>query len=367
MAVEKKKIICFIDHLGAGGAQRQLVGLAVMLKQKGYQVKVCYYQDVPFYAHMLDDAEVPHELILGADNHKKRIPIVARYFKKENPDWVITFLDTPSLVAAAAKVLGGKFKLIVSERNTTQRIGLNERVRFFLFHWADTIVTNSYSQADFLAAHYPWMKAKLQTINNFVDLEIFHPVERCKRDVPVLVIAATVWPQKNVLGFIEAVKILKEKSVKFLVEWYGFDKANFDINRQYYGECEHLLAQYQLTDVMKLLPKTNSIAEKYRAADFFCLPSFYEGTPNVICEAMASGLPIICSNVCDNPRYVHEGENGFLFDPLNPEEMADTIEKAIKMSNSKYSLFSRNCRKLSKGLFSKDRFISSYLQIVNRK
>jgi len=365
MVVEKKKIICFIDHLGAGGAQRQLVGLAVMLKQKGHQMKVCYYQDIPFYAQMLDDAEVPHELIKGADNHKRRIPVVAQYFKKESPDWVIAYQETPSLVACLAKILDGRFKLLVSERNTTQKIGMWERMRFFLYHWADAIVPNCYSQEEFLASHYPWMKTKLQTINNFVDLDIFHPVERYKRNVPVFVVAATIWYQKNVQGLIEAVKILKEKDVKFLVAWYGFDKANYDINRQYYEECEHMLTQYQLTDVMKLLPKTHSIAEKYRAADFLCLPSLYEGTPNVICEAMASGLPIISSNVCDNPRYVHEGENGFLFDPLKPEEMADTIEKAIKMSNSQYSLFCRNSRKLSEYLFSKERFISSYLQIVN--
>jgi len=363
--VVRHKIICFIDNLGAGGAQRQLVGLAVMLKQRGYQVKMCCYQDAPFYAQILDDEGVPNELIKGADSHKSRIPVVARFFKKERPDCVIAYQETPSLVACLAKVLGGKFKLIVSERNTTQTVGKRERIRFFLYHWADAIVPNSYAQEDFLASHYPWMKAKLQTINNFVDLDIFHPVERYKRDVPVFVVAATIWPQKNVPGFIEAVKILKEKGVKLLVEWYGFDKANYDINRQYYEECEHLLAQYQLTDVMKLLPKTHSIAEKYRAADFFCLPSFYEGTPNVICEAMASGLPVICSNVCDNPRYVHEGENGFLFDPLKPEEMADTIETAIKMNNNQYALFCQNSRKLAEEFFSEENFISNYLQIID--
>ena len=43
------KILLFIDSLGSGGAQRQIVGLATMLKEKGYGVKMVTYYDIPFY------------------------------------------------------------------------------------------------------------------------------------------------------------------------------------------------------------------------------------------------------------------------------------------------------------------------------
>ena len=107
-----------------------------MLKEKAYDVKVATYYDIDFYKHNLDEANVPNELIPGADNTKKRILAVRRYFKKEAPDTVIAYQETPSLVASFAKFLGCKFNLIVSERNTTQVIGNNERVRFFLYRWA---------------------------------------------------------------------------------------------------------------------------------------------------------------------------------------------------------------------------------------
>lgn len=360
-----KKILLFIDNLGAGGAQRQLVGLAVMLKQRGYQVKVCYYQDIPFYAQMLDDEGVPHELIIGADSHKSRMRTCSRYLKKEGPDWVIAYQETPSLVACMAKVLGGKFRLIVSERNTTQIIGKRECIRFFLYRWADAIVPNSYAQADFLAAHYQWMRKKLQTINNFVDLENFHPIEKQCRDIPLIVVAASVWPPKNVLGFIEAVKILKERGVKFRVEWYGVSKSLSEENRRYLENCQNKIQELQLDDVLLLLPKTLNIAEKYRDADSFCLPSFYEGTPNVICEAMASGLPVICSDVCDNSRYVHEGENGFLFDPLSAEDMADKLSEALSIPEEAYERHCRKSREIAETMLSEESFINKYLTIIN--
>ena len=49
-----KKILLFTDSIGAGGAQRQLVGLAYLLKDKGYHVKVCTYHHSDFYKSYLD-------------------------------------------------------------------------------------------------------------------------------------------------------------------------------------------------------------------------------------------------------------------------------------------------------------------------
>ena len=213
-----KRILLFIDSLGAGGAQRQLVGLAVMLKKKGYEVKVATYHSIEFYKKQLDNDCITNELIPNAGPAKKRIWAVRQYFKREKPDWVIAYQETPSLVACIAKMLGGKFRLIVSERNTTQGIGVNERIRFFLYRWADAIVPNSYTQERFLINRYTWMKVKVKTITNFVDLKRFAFVKKDKRETPLIVIAATIWPSKNTIGLIQAAKILKEKGLQFKIE-----------------------------------------------------------------------------------------------------------------------------------------------------
>lgn len=57
------KILLFTDSLGAGGAQRQLVGLAVLLKKKGLEVKVCTYYDIDFYQQYLEDNGIVNEII----------------------------------------------------------------------------------------------------------------------------------------------------------------------------------------------------------------------------------------------------------------------------------------------------------------
>jgi glycosyltransferase involved in cell wall biosynthesis len=353
------RIILFTDCLGAGGAQRQLVGLAIMLKEKGYDVKVATYYDIDFYKHNLDEANVPNELIPGADNTKKRILAVRRYFKKEAPDTVIAYQETPSLVASFAKVLGCKFNLIVSERNTTQVMGNNERVRFFLYRWADHIVPNSYSQEKFLKEHYPWMAKKLRTITNFVDLDHFSYVEHTKNEVPEIVVAATIRASKNTLGLLEAIKILA-KDCKFHVSWYGKDDLFID----YYNECQKKIEELRIGSFVELKCKSKNIKEKYQEADIFCLPSFYEGTPNVICEAISVGLPVVCSNVCDNSIYVHDGKNGLLFDPQNPSDIAEKIKALINLVDNEYIGMRRACRTIAEELLSPSVFIKKYQELI---
>ena len=252
------RINLFIDCLGACGAQRQLVGLAIMLKAKGYEVKVSTYYDIDFYKKLLDDASITNELIPDAYNTSKRIWAVRKYFKREKPDWVIAYQETPSLVASAAKLFGCKYRLIVSERNTTQHVGMNERVRFFLYRWADKIVPNSYSQEDYLAEHHPWMKSKLTTISNFVDLDKFVYSEHTRRCVPIIMIAASIWPSKNTPGLIEAAKILKDRGVKCIFQWYGI----VDKWMTYFKECEAKVKEYGLQDMVELLPKTKERQRK---------------------------------------------------------------------------------------------------------
>lgn len=355
-----KKIVLFTDCLGAGGAQRQLVGLAIMLKEKDYNVTVATYHNMDFYKKQLDDAGVRNLVIPNGSNKKTRIWAVRTFLKKERPDWVVSYQETPSLLACIAKVTGCKFRLIVSERNTTQAVGMNERVRFFLYRWADAIVPNSYAQENYLTSHYPWMQKKLKTITNFVDLDYFSFIERKKRKVPEIVIAATIWSSKNTLGFIEAVKKLVDRNSRFHVSWYG--KSNIDMD--YYNESLQKIQEYGIQDYIELKDKTKQIKNVYHNADLFCLPSFYEGTPNVICEAISTGLPVACSDVCDNYIYVKPGCNGVLFDPNNPNDMANKISQLLYISSLEFEKYQKNSRQIALGKLSKDVFVDAYVKII---
>lgn len=358
-----KKILCLIDSLGPGGAQRQLVGLASFLKEKGYDVKVFFYDDDRFYADLLKKNDVHYEYLEKAKKTTFRIWHVARCIRKTKPDVVIAYLETPSICACLAKLFNHRFKLIVSERNTTQQTGRKERIRFNLFRVADYVVPNAYSQEAYMRTTFPKLANKIITIPNFVDLEHFVPLlKRCRREVPEIMIAASIWASKNTVGFIDVVAKLKDKGHIFHISWYGLNTANMD----YINQCKQKIEKLGVADSIELKEKTTQIKECYQEADYFCLPSFYEGTPNVICEAMACGLPVVCSDVCDNSKYVIDGKNGFLFNPQDTDSIVAAFERLFALDDERYLLFSNNSREFAEKKLSKKTFVDSYIELIEQ-
>ena len=340
-----------------------MVGLATFLKEKGYDVVVAIYHEELFYADSLLSKGVPYVFLKKAERNATRIWYIARYIRKFKPDVVISYLFTPSICASLATLTNHSFKLIVSERNTTQVTGRNEKIRFRLFSRADYVVPNAYAQEEYIKKNFPKLSKKVITIPNFVDLQHFTPSQnRKRREVPEIIVVATIWQSKNTLGFVDAVAALKQKGHRFHISWYGKDEANID----YFNNCQKKIKELGVGDCLELREKTTKISERYQDADYFCLPSFYEGTPNVICEAMACGLPVVCSDVCDNSRYVNEGINGFLFNPKNTATIVVAFEKLFALNDEEYLQFCNNSRRIAEEKLSKESFVESYIKLIER-
>lgn len=76
--------------------------------------------------------------------------------------------------------------------------------------------------------------------------------------------------------------------------------------------------------------------EKYRQMDVFCSPSFLEGGPVPLLEAMLSNIVPVASNTGFCPDIIKPGENGYLFDPINDpvEKVSEYIEEAFKIDTN---------------------------------
>ncbi len=358
-----KKILLFIDILGPGGAQRQLVGLAAYLKEKGYDVTLMAYYEHQFFTPFLKEHKIKTVYVSGATSFLRKIRFIGKVIKAESPDWVISYIEGPSIIACILKLLGAKWKLMVSERNTTLKNNFREWRRFNIFRVADCLVTNSYSQQEFIHKHYHFLDSKVMTIINFVDLDYF----KCDKvrepgEKKQVIIVSSINPHKNGKGLVRAVRILADKNPNFHIKWFGLG-PNVNL---YANQCKEIIRDLNIQDYIELLPRTPQIRDRYCEADILCLPSFYEGTPNVICEACACSLPVVCSNVCDNAKYVHDGENGFLFDPSSPDDIAEKLLQAISMNVEQYKSFSRQSRLVAEQQFSKERFVQQYIEIIEK-
>lgn len=357
-----KRILLFTDVLGSGGAQRQLVTLAVLLKQQGFDVRLLDYWDDRFYDEYLTLRQVPFKHV-PTKGKWRIIKMFVRKLKCIKPDTVIAYMENPAIVACMGKMLTmRRIKLIVSERNTTQFISRSTRLRFFLFRClADHVVPNSHSQDKFIREHFRTVAHKTHVITNVIDTETFRPKEtvRTESNMVKFVVVARVVEQKNVLRFIEAVALLKNKARTFHVDWYGNPYPE-----TYFECCKEQVRALCLQDVFAFHAPVQDVVAVYHSADVFVLPSIYEGFPNTLCEAMACGLPVIASNVCDNPYIVTDSTCGLLVDPLKPETMAQAMAQFINMSQKERQQMGHACRKHIETNFSMEEFVNAYIKLL---
>lgn len=90
-------------------------------------------------------------------------------------------------------------------------------------------------------------------------------------------------------------------------------------------ELESLSIALNLENVVQFLGEKDDMANIYRRADLLVLTSDYEGMPNVVMEAMASGLPVIATNVGAVPDLVIDGVTGFVCNPDDIEGMSHKL------------------------------------------
>lgn len=256
-----------------------------------------------------------------------------------------------------------KAKLVVSERSNNTGITCGDKIQFNLYRLADAIVPNSNSQAKFISRNFPFLSKKVHPIINFVDVNRFTPSESPVQDNTLRVVTVARYTQaKNVLTYLKAVRMVKDMGLNVHFDWYG-DKKH---NAAYFEEIEKEYQQLDIADYMTLHDSNQKIEEEYRKADIFCLPSLLEGYPNVVVEAMSCGLPILCSNVYENPYIVEDGGNGFLFDPKKPEAIADAINKMANITHEERMEMGKRNRQLCLQRNTEEAFLKSYVELIEK-
>lgn len=116
-------------------------------------------------------------------------------------------------------------------------------------------------------------------------------------------------------------------------------KAREDTNGSFLAGLHDLASR--ASTVLRIHEYVEDIERYYRAADFFILPSYSEGMPNVVLEAMASGLPCLATDVSGTRELVIDGKTGWIFEAGSSEALASAIKKAISSSHPDLGLQGR--------------------------
>lgn len=366
------KVLLIIDSLASGGAQKQIVTLASGLAQLGYTVEVFnYHPQFTFFRFVLDDLNIP----VHSYNKKEGgfsfglILCIRDLLIKGKFAVVVSFLDTPNIYTELASIGIKNLKVIVSERNSflMENSSLRSIVRRVIHLFSDIVVTNSRSQANWIKNKFPWLNKKLVIIYNGYDSRSYittSPPKTSQKDLRLIGIGR-IAIQKNQLNLIKAIDLFYQKhGWAPKVNWVGSlgasaETAYKDKVFNLLDQLVHVKAQWswlgERSDVPQLLSEHHVLM----------LPSFFEGLPNVLCEAFFSARPAIASYVCDHSFLIGDNERGFTCDPNSPESICSAIERFISLSAVDQIKMGEGALKFARNNLSVDRMVADYIKIFH--
>lgn len=361
------KILCIINNLGSGGAQRQLVNLAVGFRQKGYDVDFLIY--APSVSHYYYDTirrNGMNIMEVDEDNYALRVLKMRRVIHRYQPDVILAFLEVAAFIAEMSSILPHKWKLIVGERSADPRKRTSRRLRFFLHchRFADYIVANSQANIDIIKQVAPELPdAKYRVIYNGLDPDKFvvdNDFTFCRNTKRNILIASSHRYVKNLRNLIEAVHLLSPDDRNAIhIHWYGnqhLDDNSFEENMQ-------RIANLHLEDIFSFYPPTLDIYDYMRQADAVALFSHFEGFPNALCEGMMLAKPVIATRVSDIPLIIKDPDNGFLCSADYPESIATALEKFIRATPMQLKSMGLSNRNKALTLFDKQSILQQYEQL----
>lgn len=130
--------------------------------------------------------------------------------------------------------------------------------------------------------------------------------------------------RKNHEVIIKALSKISDEKVKYLIVGLGgLDKQLKNLAKELGLQNRVIFAGYR-GDVKELL----------HAVDAYAFPSLQEGLPASLMEAMAVGLPVVCSRIRGNVDLIEDGKGGYIYNPYDVEGFADGMEKIVSENNS---------------------------------
>lgn len=323
--INKIKVMLIISNLEFGGAQRQLVELANNLSRDDFDVMVCSLSQ---YIPLGSGLDLPDEkVVIIQKKSKYDISVVFRLSKvlRENKvDVLHAFLFDAEIAARIASAMAGVAVMVGSERNSNYRIKRNQMVAYRLTkNLRDVCIANSRAGAEFNAQELGYPEKHYAVVRNGVDINRFQAGNGgqlreslgISQDQFVIGMFASFKEQKNHGMLFHAVKELISTDRNFRVVLLGEElHGGAQGTTTYVQKIHELVGRLGIRDYCLFVGNQDDVEAYYRICDVTVLPSKFEGTPNVVLESMASGVPVIVTAVSDNNEIVEHGKSGYVVD-----------------------------------------------------
>jgi glycosyltransferase involved in cell wall biosynthesis len=335
-AVDSPSVFHLITRLLKGGAEAKTI--ETVLGLDGYRFTIghgsAYDQDQVdrLKAAGIQTQQFP---LIRHYNPITTLPAVAslaRYLRQEKFDIVHTHSTEAGIIGRFAARVAGVDTVVHTVHGVPFSEDRNPMLNRFVLAcerraatYTDRIITNADAIAEEYIERGIGTREQYTTIYSSVDLDRFRnasaatdlPGER-----PRIVMIARLAEGKGFEVLLNAIESLPEFDGSVCIVGDG----------PLYDDIERRIEERGLSGTVFLTGYRDDVPNILAASDVLALPSFREGTPRVITEAMASGLPVIATNIAGIPEQVVDHKTGYLISPGDAETLANRLETLLEDS-----------------------------------
>lgn len=281
-----------------------------------------------------------------------------------NPSIPLLNTSVPMIITVHGTVIGGiKNRKILDFFSFGLKLfsKLYENNEKNLLNNVDKITAVSKSCMDELKLYYG--VNDVQVVYNGVDTDFFTPILNKNKGKYILYVGA-LDSLKGLIDLINSAKYItfKNLSLKFILIGKGHMKKYL----------KKLIRKNSLENNFSLMGYLNQkkLLGYYQNASIFVLPSYHEGLPTAVLEAMSCGIPIVATAVPGTSEIIEDGETGLLVPPKSPKKLADSIMGLLD-DQELIKKFSKNGRKHVEKNFNwfkiTDNFEKIYSNVINHE
>lgn len=192
----------------------------------------------------------------------------------------------------------------------------------YLWRLAHHMICNSMQLYNILS-NMGMPSGRITYISNGVDTDFFEaPLTPLRERAPLILCVARLVSDKDHMTLLRAFGQVLERFPKARLRFVGDGPQEFTLRKFIEGP--------PFKGHVEIVPGGTDMRMHYQQARLFALASIREGQPNVILEAMSSGLPVAATNVGGIPSLVHEGHNGFLSPSSDSVTLAANICRLLE-------------------------------------
>lgn len=355
MSAPPINIVFLTQDLCYGGTQRQTMELARRLDKQYYSASIWTLTGVTDLDALAAEYKINvHNLGKGASFTIFSLWALYKELRRERPDILVPCTALPNIWG---RILGKVLNVPVIIGTCRGGGATKKQYEYFLWRLAKHMICNSRALYEIISG-MGMPSQKITYIPNGVDVEHFEVAKiPLKQRQPLILCIGRLDHDKDYPTLLNAFKIV--------LKTVPYAKLRIVGNGSQKSSIQEIIAHASFNNAVELIDGSLDIRQHYEQAKIFVLTSVREGQPNVILEAMASGLPIVATNVGGIPSMVQDQHTGFLAQAGCADTIAHNICKLLNNSELCQSMGQAG-RKAVIANFSFEQMVNTHQDIFHR-